>query len=155
MKADSQFIANLADSVPITFRVAQWLAQQGIDVRVIPIVVRPDSNQRMEYGDNGDMDIILRVEVKKRDLDFTNARDYPFSTVIVDETYKVDRATRQFWAYYIVNRSETHVCMVPTRSRKHWVTATRFDKAEGATREFYECPLEHCQFFSLFGEPNS
>lgn len=150
VKAETTFLNNLAQSVPVTFRVAAWLQRdQGMDVRVLPVAVRPDAAQRLEFGDDGDIELILRVEVKKRGLHFTGRGDYPYPTVIVDEAYKVDRAGRRFWAYYIVNETETAVCMVPAASRKFWELRPRFDSKEGEQRMFYECPVEHCRFFEM------
>ena len=149
MKPEAVFLNNLAESVRSVHRVAMWLQDKGFDVRMLPIMVRPDAAQRLVYGDKGDLEVRMVVEVKKRELDFSCAADFPFETVIVDEAYKVDRNRQRVYAYAILNATETAVCLVPYHSRRRWQMVTRYDSKEGQERTFYEAPKEHCAFFAL------
>ena len=85
-------------------------------VREKSFEVRPDSSQRREYMDSGDLALISnngeeRVEVKQRpDIDFVDANSFPYSTILVDEVYKVDRdGLLPLKGYMIFDSDGSHV----------------------------------------------
>lgn len=145
MKSESDFREALDKSQYCVLTVASWMKNGGCDVMVAPTIAAPDYESRWQYTDGGDIEIRQRVEVKQRALSFTNAEDYPYATVIVDEKYKIDKThSRQLWGYIICNREVTHACIVRPDSKDKWSTETMWDSKYRADREFYVCPKEHC-----------
>ena len=155
MKTDSEFTQALKGSERAVRVVASWFRSLGREVRVPSLKIRPDFKDRLEYVDSGDLFILKeegekRVEIKHRNLAFKSAKDYPYSTVFVDEKHKVDRLPLKDLAGYItINKDFSSVCCIQSGSKKHWKTKRKFDKKDDQVCEFYECPVEYCQFFQL------
>lgn len=150
MKTDAQFIAALSASDQCVSAVAAWLARHKRDVLVRPLIIRPSFDSRMEYLDEGDIEIRMRVEVKHRDMDFTCAADFPYRTVIVGEKHKVERIPLgRWWGYVHVNRAMTHACIIFPHTAKYWITTTKYDRKDRGTLTFLECPTERTWFVKI------
>ena len=150
MKTDSEFLSALDMSNKSVLLIASWMASENCDVVIKPVVARPSFDSRNEFADGGDIEIRQRVEVKHRFLAFTNADDYPYETVIVDERYKIDRIPKaRLYGYVIVNRDCSHACFVMPQTISHWQIEQMFDKKDRQYREFYVCPKELCSFAKI------
>lgn len=150
MKTDQQFLRALENSRACVNAVAQWLVDLGYDVAVKPSPVRPDASVRHEYADSGDLELRMRVEVKHRSVPFTDRDSYPFQTVIVDETYKVDRLDRRsLYAYVIVNEARTHAAVIKADTISQWTIMSTYDSKEGESRRFYVCDVSLAQFYNM------
>ena len=150
MKTDQEFISALNDSEKSVSKVASWLSKGGADVMIKPTVIRPNVESRKEYLDNGDIEIRQRIEIKHRNLNFTNVSDYPFDTVIVDEVHKFDRIIKaQLWGYVILNKMQTHCCVIKLTTHSEWKKKSRYDKKDKQSCEYYFCPREHCVFYKI------
>ena len=103
-----------------------------------------------EYSDSGDLEILHRVEVKRRpSMDFSGADNFPYRSVIVDACHCYDRARPKPYAYVILNSSMSSGIVVECRTFPHWVRVTKTDRAKGRDREFYECPIDLCRFVQI------
>lgn len=150
MKTDEEFITALRQSQAAVDKVAQWLKTRGAYVSVPEVKVRPSFEDRFSYQDNGDILITQRIEVKHKQLDFTCRDDYPFATVFLDASYKIDSmGWGQLDSYVLMNRAKTHVAVVPSTSRGHWTKATVWDKKDRSHQSFYQCPVDLCTFYAL------
>lgn len=151
MKSDNEFIESLKGSEEYVNMVAEWLRTHGCKVEVPSVQVRPSFEERHKYIDTGDIKITLRIEVKHRSFDFTSKQDYPYDTVMIDETFKIDRINRgELWGYVIVNQSATHLCFVMAHTRKNWKIISKHDsKDAGRLCNSYVCPVELCKFLKL------
>ena len=156
MKPDPQFEKDLRDSHPSVLAALEIMRNKGLECHAPEQILRPDFSQRVNYMDVGD--IILGngriVQVKHRkNLDFTGypreetrqermeglvpcVPDYPWSTAIVDERYKILKQTDKTWGYWIWNRSLTHWLWVPFKIRAKFITTRKFDKEK----------QDHCDF---------
>jgi len=141
---DPTFAADLAASGDAVWHVAKWLQDRGHHVIVRAVRVRPTPEAALEYSDAGDLEILQRVEVARRGFEFTNAADYPFETVFVDNAHSFDGANPKPFAYVLLNRSMTHAAIVDGRTCKHWRKTSVSSK--GLPRTLYECPLELVTF---------
>ena len=146
---DATFVEDLRESQQYVWQAAQWLSQKGYNVTVRKTNVRPSAEQMREYADSGDIEIIQRVEVKRRKLAFTCREDYPYKTVFVDVAHTFDNAICKPYAYIVINESATHCLIVKGETSKQWIKSTKLDRAKNRERMFYECPLELCQFFAF------
>jgi len=98
-----------------------------------------------EFSDDGDLEILQRIEVKRRmSLTFSSAKDFPYPTLIVDACHCFDKARPKPYAYVILNREMNAAFIVDVKAtRPHWVKTTKQDRFKGRERSFYECPIEH------------
>lgn len=149
-KSDQDFIDAFEGSKSAVEKVLAWAKGKNLDVAIKESRLRPDFDHRVEYADEGDLEIRKRIEVKHRKLKFTSAEDYPFSTVFVDEAYKVDRyPIETLSSYVIVNKPMTHAAIVLAGTREHWFIERRYDPTNGDMRNFYVCPVRFTKFISL------
>lgn len=144
MMSDEQFIKELKASQDTVWLAAQFLSEKGHNVVVRAQHIRPTFDQRHQYADSGDLEIIQTVEVKRRpDLHFTSAEDYPFKTIIVDTVSAFDNKKNKPYLYMIVNAEATHAVIITVpNSRKHWIKVMHFNKKDEENRMYYECPKE-------------
>lgn len=150
MKTDAHFLSALSESSKYVSVVASWLQSKNCDVVIKPVSIRPSFESRNEFADSGDIEIRQRIEVKRRSVEFTCEDDYPYSTVIVDEKFKIDRIPRgRLWGYVIVNKQLSHVCCVMPDTKKEWMVERMFDKSDGQERLFYVCPKHLCIFSQM------
>ena len=150
MKSDAAFLRDFATSHQITMAVAMWLREMGRDVRIIVPTVRPDSSRRKQHADySGDIEIIRKIEVKQRLIDFTSEASYPYPTIFIGETYKIDAALGNLCAIVVTNRAVTHAAYIPVGTRRHWIVCNVWDAEQGRDCKSYGCPKELAQFVQL------
>lgn len=150
-KSDAAFLEAFEESQKYVEIVAEWLRGKGYDAQVKPSEVRPSFDQRMQYQDSGDIEIRKRVEVKHRNIPFTSRYDFPYSTVFVDEVYKIDRvpSKKQLAAYIILNKDATHAAIVDPATSEMWVVEEKFDPTHGEVRPTFACPVSLVQFLKI------
>lgn len=148
---DPTFIADLRASKQAVSVAAEWLASLGYPVIVRPTFERPSAEQMREFADNGDLEIVQRVEVKRRiSMTFSCKEDFPYETVIVDACHCFDRAHPKPYAYIILNRDMNAGLVIDVRhTLKEWRRVTKRDRHKNRDREFYECPVSAASFVSL------
>lgn len=151
MKTDDEFKDALAKSHESVALVLTFLLGKGGHVEVKPSTVRPDFESRMEYMDDGDIEIRQRIEVKhKKSLDFTCWKDYPYDTVIVDEQYKVDKLKPlDLWGYVMLNKASTHVVVAFGNTMNLWGLLKVWDKPDKQYRTYYVCRKNLCYFCKI------
>lgn len=142
VKGEREFVRDFQQSHGPVFDVALWLRREGYDVRIAVPELRPTAAVRWQFSDSGDIECIQRVEVKCRNLAFTSAADCPFSSIFVDEVYKVDERLRRVLAYAIVNQPRTHVAVIRTATRPQWGVQVGFDERQHRECKWYTCPRE-------------
>ncbi len=140
---DPNFLSDLRESRKAVRIVADWLSDCGYPVVVRPTFERPDPSMMGEFADDGDLEIMQRVEVKRRQsLTFTSREDFPYQTLIVDACHCYDNAKPKPYAYVILNREMTAAFIVDCRAtRQHWLQVTKRDRIKDRERHFYECPI--------------
>jgi len=144
---DPNFVSDLQNSQASVWLAAQWLNKKGYNVTVRKVNVRPSTQDMKKFADNGDIEIIQRVEVKRRGIEFTSASDYPYETVFVDVAHTFDNAISKPLAYIIINKSGTHCVVVKSETCRSWIKAKKHDRYKNRDRWFYECPVELCKFY--------
>ena len=148
-QVDPNFPEDLEESKAAVWRAARWLSDRGNHVTVRHTRLREKIEERGEFRALGDLDILQRVEVKGRGLDFTSLEDFPFPTIIVCTVHSWDRAEPKPHAYLMVNREMTHLGVVLGSTSKHWKQRTVFDRRRGREIANYECPIEFVDFLPM------
>lgn len=148
---DPTFIADLRKSKASVDVVSRWLASKGFPVIVRPTFERPDPSKMGEFSDDGDLEIIQRIEVKQRpNLDFDSIESFPYPTLIVDACHCYDNAKQKPYAYFILNRTMSTAFVVYVRETKaQWIRTTKHDAKKQRDRDFYECPIELVKVIQL------
>lgn len=146
---DPTFVSDLKASNNAVWVVARWLQQGGEHVVVRAQYVRDSCENRMAYSDQGDIEVLAKFEVKHRQIEFTDAADYPYPTVIVDVMHSWDNAQPKPYYYIITNKAMTHAAIVDCRTSHLWSKERLKDTHAGRERDFYMCPKEHCEWAKL------
>lgn len=142
MKPSAEFVRDWQASHGPVMDVALWLKRIGYDVKLNVPDLRPDAAERFRYSDTGDIEVLQRIEVKRRSIDFTSAGDYPFPTIFVDEVYKVDARLKGLLGFVIVNAAGTHAACVTPATKPRWTRETKFDLRQQRDCTWYCCPPE-------------
>lgn len=139
---DPTFVDDLAKSQESVSVVSKWLVSLGYPVVVRPTFVRPSAEDAMDFSDCGDLEIIQRVEVKRRHIAFTSKDDFPYKTVFVDVCHAFDKAHPKPFAYVILNEQMTYAFIVDVKStKKLWSRVATMDTGKHRERTFYQCPI--------------
>ncbi len=149
--SDPTFVDDLMKSKGAVERAARWLSDQGIPVVIRPTFIRPDASRMGEFSDDGDLEIIQRVEVKRRvTTHFTGRRDFPYASVIVDVCHAYDNARQKPYAYLIFNADMTCLIVIDCKAtRDKWFKVSKADRLKGRERSFYECPVDCVKFVAI------
>lgn len=156
MSEEARFRSAVEKSWEAAWAVARYLHAKGERfVQVAPLSIRPTFKERSAYGD--DADVLVRmsnnerwshIEVKWRNLSFTGAKDYPYPTIFIDRSSKVDKANAD--AYYIVSQDLRYAALITKASRARWLNPKiYFDRVKKYHFTAYECPVDVAQFVSL------
>ena len=141
MRTHEQFLSELVISNEAVAKVAASFLSRGVPVTVRPTFQAPTFEQRGEYSDDGDLEIVLRIEVKHRGILFTGRDDYPYPTAIIDQCSNFDKKRPVPHAYYLLNQSmNTALVAHVARTQAHWTTAD-FPTQNGIVQPFYVCPV--------------
>jgi hypothetical protein len=145
---DPSFIKDLRDSKVAVQVATQWLNSKGYAVIVRPTFIRPSAEQMSDFSDDGDLEILQRIEVKRRQsLTFTSKEDFPYKTAIVDACHCYDNAKPKPYAYIIFNRDLSGAFIVDVKAtRQQWVRVTKRDRFKNRDRDFYEVSTDLVSF---------
>jgi len=147
MKPDEEFIKDLNRSRYAVNKFAALQQQKGIQIWLPPEQTRPDSSQRMDYADNGDLMVQMRIEHKAISLNFTCRKDFPKDSIIVDEKYKYDSKSHMPLLMYVLESSnKTHAAVVYSVTRDKWETRDIFDKRQNRNCTMYMCSKRYVRF---------
>lgn len=164
--AHEQYVARFVQSNKVVAFMAGILEGRGHKVRILPATISPTLEERWKHVDSGDLEVsfseayrhfhavpdAMRVEIKQwPGIDFRTLEDVPYSQIIVDEAYKIDRAAGKLplHSYVIVNASMSAAMVITAGTRTHWFRQTKFDKQQGRDAEFYFCPKGRVVFWDL------
>jgi len=147
---DPDFIKDLRESRDAVMVAAEWLNKKGFPVVIKPTFERPKSSDMAEFADDGDLEIMQRIEVKRRkSLTFTSKEDFPYDTLIIDVCHTYDKAKIKPYAYIILNEKMDCAFIAYSKNQKFWKKTIKSDRFKGRDREFYECPIEYVKFVKI------
>ena len=145
-KKDGSFIGDLEKSKVAVDKAARFLSNKGIPVIIQPTHTRADVRDRNAYADDGDLKILLTVEVKHRPtLFFSKGRGFKYATVIIDACHIFDRHKIKPIYYIIWNSDYTSLIFINVNDTfAQWIKTKKFDNAKGRERKFYEVDIKLC-----------
>jgi hypothetical protein len=148
-KEEERFRGAVAQSDRAVRAWGEHMLNKGHPIIHQPIRLRPSFEARQGYGDDSDISVLFRYEVKGRTVQFTCADDFPYDTVFVDRKDKADKNADVVHAYVTLNKALTHFALIRSSTRQMWTTSERFDSVKGHKLCVYECPKEHVIFGML------
>ncbi len=143
LRDDAAFLENVRRGKAVEVQVAVDLLLEGLPVRLVqPRIVPADEQRAGQLHDEADL-VVGRelVEVKRRELAFTGAADYPFATAFVGRCSRWDDRDSDPIGTVLVSSSCGRV-VVPRSSRPYWVVETRFDRITNRDETSYACPRD-------------
>ena len=148
-----KFLGHLDESEKAVWLVAQMLSKRGHKVSV-PVTTKAETyGEWKDHADDGDLFIerpALRVEVKRRGCDFTDAGDWPYPDFMVCAQHSWDRASPKPYLYIILSKSGTHAASVFGSSSSSWNVEKRTDsRYENVRQPLYFCPMDKVSFFKV------
>ena len=147
--SDKLCVDMLLDSKEVVALAARVLSDMGLPVVLRPTFVRPDVTQREAYSDEGDLEIMQKVEIKGRDLEFTCRADYPYETVIVDYAPNFDKKRPRPFMYMIFNQARTHYMIVQVKTFPQWRKVRLHNGKTGNDGDYYTCPVDLATFHEV------
>jgi len=166
VKPDAIFIDNLRRAEQVERLLYTLLRPLNAELRPKPLIT---TGKKIVIGfeDDGDLTFTGRVECKHRKIKFTGKEDFPYPTVILDETYKLRQphVTQGMWeqfshreqlahikwfhSYWIVSEDMRYAAVVTPHTKSHWVQRQVKDRTENRMCMNYECPVEHCRWVTM------
>jgi len=127
-KPAGEFNAIVTHSDSVVHQVGKTLTYLGYKIEIPNLVLSPTVEDRWKYTDDGDIYLIKRngkerIEVKySYKLDFFSEDQFPYTFVIIDEKYKIDKPHKYPLNCYIsVNKSRTGCLRIPASTRDNWI----------------------------------
>ena len=143
LEPDALFLAELKDGHQWQLWVALQFLKHGLAVQVPELRIRPSQDDINSYTDTGDVVVILPerkaiFEVKSRDITFTCAEDYPYTTAFVDrvKTWERKRDNRPT-GVLLVSQHTGAIVGVPSSTQAHWSVESRHDNVRDYDRDYY------------------
>lgn len=150
-RAQSTFIRALRNSKAAVRTVAMWLVDSGYAVIHRPTFERPNFEERADYTDNEDLEVVQKVAVKQqRKGEWTSRETFKFDNIIVDSLSNWKKKHPKPYMYLIVNKYGTFAFLVHVKSTfKHWKKINVFDSVKQCHLDFWECPIAVMKFVDL------
>ena len=143
----AKFIKNLDDSDESVWIAAMHLNQMGVPVTVRTHTKSESYDDRLNHLDQGDLEIVQRVEVKGLSTEFTCKDDFPFKSIIVCAKHSWDFANPKPYAYMLLNKNRTHYGLIKGETRESWFVDSFKDKRyESMVQECYKTNLDNVTF---------
>jgi cupin superfamily acireductone dioxygenase involved in methionine salvage len=144
-RTHEQFLEELRESEIAVERVAAYLRRERhVSVLQHPTFEAPTFEQRRDYADRGDLEILLGVEVKHSQQVFTGKHDHRYRDVgvVVDGCATFDKKRPEPYVYVIVNRDMSRGLWLNVPATKSsWERFTGFAKNNEVDQPFYRCPI--------------
>jgi len=139
---DRIFFRELDKGYAMEAEVAARLGQAGVCVEHAPMQVRETYEQRARFRNQ--KDLLLPdgqvIEVKSSSRPFTCCDDVQFANVHVAEVQAWERKDPTPVAVVLVSQVTKAMVVIPTRSRRSWITATVHDQVRNVDQTVYQCP---------------
>jgi hypothetical protein len=143
------FLKRLEKSKGGVWRVARWLSDQGLGVKINALGKSPKVSDRYAYADAGDLEISQRVEVKQLTIDFTCRGDWQFPILLVCSKSSWDAASPKPFAYVHLNAQGTHASIVKGDTFERWGTIEKQQAGHPYPSSFYYEEPSNVKFIKL------
>jgi hypothetical protein len=143
LESDKIFIDELEKGFSYQKIVNEFFISKGFKTKLDPLKIREERSVINKFTDTGDLKIILPkrtiiVEVKSRDVLFTDVHDFPYDTIFVDRvnTWKRKNKNKPH-AIIIISQITKNMFVIPVSGEADWINKTVYDNKRDYTREYY------------------
>lgn len=84
------------------------------------------------------------LEVKSRNIEFTELKDFPWGNIIVDTVSGYEAKLQKPYAYVMVSAQTKAMFGLLTSTKDKWTIKQLHDKYRGHDDNFYVVDIEHC-----------
>jgi len=138
------FVSQLREGHEFAELVADRMRGHGIAVRVTPMEIRADIEDRHRFADEHDLTVgrhrKIRIDVKSRNLAFTSRANYPYPTALVDTLPGWRAKTFKPAAIVLVSQITRAMVVVPRSTEARWTVRRRTDHVRSIDDRFLEVP---------------
>jgi hypothetical protein len=153
MKDLNDFEDELARSEQAVARVEAWLSGAGFKIDR-PETLYPKFDGDKSGTDNGDLLLEMVFQVKFSHYGFTEANDFPYRMVLVDEVYKFDKLRPRVLGYALVDDQMRAACLINAyQTFEKWDRYMWYSEEEQRECEFYRCPKDLCRWVTFHAAP--
>jgi hypothetical protein len=146
------FLKYLTESEAAVWEVARWLQRRGTSVTVKASGQAPAYSDWQDYSDNGDLELVLRGEVKHLGCEFSGLADWPFPDFMVCNKHSYDKAFPKPAYYFYLSKSKRSLGVLNTNTSSEWWVKKRSDhRFNGREQEFYITKPSLVKFHSFEG----
>ncbi len=147
-----KFLTHLRESRKAVWTVAEALFDQGFSPTINCSGEMPEGGNRVDYVDDGDLHINLKIEVKHRKkLSWTCREDFPYPDLFICAKRSFDFSFPKPYAYINLNDSMSHVAIIYSSTRPHWEEFNMPDKryGDGYVQKSYRVSTDHVVFGTI------
>jgi hypothetical protein len=151
---EALFVSQLRTGHAFAEYVAAQIRRHGLFARVTPIAIRNDIADRHRLADEHDLTIgrhrEVRIDVKSRNLRFSNVADYSYPTAFVDSVSGWTAKSTKPSAIVVVSQVTGAMLVVPRSTESLWIVRRRTDRLRCIDDEFFEVPTSLLRPFGEF-----
>ena len=144
----NKFLEKLERSDLYVWYVAKWLHKLGYSVSVPVNPKAPRPQVWKEYADQGDLHVLIRVEVKAPEIVFTGKDDWPYKEFYVCNKYQYDRSEPKPQMFFIMSQDGKYAGMVNSETLDKWFEKEIIDDY-GRKKIVYCCPLDMVKWIQI------
>ena len=142
------YVASMTEGHKYGDIVAERLRLNGVRCTV-PDLYIVQSREEIPEMTATEKDIILDdsgecLEVKSRNIEFTELKDFPWGNIIVDTVSGYEAKLQKPYAYVMVSKQTNGMFGLLTSTKDKWVSKQLHDKYRGHNDNFYVVDIEHC-----------
>ncbi len=142
------FVKQLKTGYDYQLKVKEILEQNGLEVFIDDLRIRPKGGNRIDYTDKGDLFVYkdkqrISLEVKSSSRSYTSMNDYPYNDVIVDMVDNWDNKSHTPSAIINISQKTLSTFVIPVTSKEYWFKKTIKDNVKGYVKDFYFLNKKH------------
>jgi hypothetical protein len=142
------YVASMTEGHKYGDIVAERLRLNGVRCTV-PDLYIVQSREEIPEMTATEKDIILDdsgecLEVKSRNIEFTELKDFPWGNIIVDTVSGYEAKLQKPYAYVMVSTKTKGMFGLLTSTKDKWTVKQLHDKYRGHDDNFYVVDIEHC-----------
>ena len=155
-RTHEDFAEYFAMSRGAVLAVARWAWDEGYDVFIPAMVLRPEYEPAKNYRDDGDLHITKDGATKKLNvklqntMPFSGPDDWPFPVIFVANKESADAYGDDISSYVIVSKDMKCACIINRlQTRQFWSVVKFYNKKHDYHEEVYACPIVQGKFFKI------
>lgn len=151
-----EFVEYFYSSKEAVLAVARWAWDEGYDVFIPAMVLRPKYEPAKNYSDDGDIHITKDGATKKLNIKlqntapFSGADDWPFPVIFVANKESADAYGDDISSYVIVSNDMKCACVINKKQTwQFWSVIKFYNEKHHYHEEVYACPIAQAKFYQI------